>query len=848
MTTHHSFFGFSLDALHITRTNILLCASLFGVVQLGCRTSIQTEIKEIEEEVIVEPVELTVHFGLENTAIIAGETVNYTIEILDQHDNILSDATWQIYSDIESDMFFTQEYMRPLRSGEHTVYVAVEYFDSGIGETIEKTVNTMLSVETGGVDFIDLVLQKGLAKAGENVGFDIIATDRYGNVVENVDTELISLDPNLVVNRDQLYSLVADFYQVTASYGEITDTEYIDIIPDDAYDIEIVVPNIEVERYDSLNCDVIVTDQFGNITEDPWTMWVEGSGTTTLFRDIVTFYDEGSYMLYAEVDDTTIMDSYGPILVDSTGPIITIYTPERGAWSEDASIPVEGNVIEEYSQLQQVWVDDSNVVVDANGDFATTVSLIDGVNVLETEAIDTDGNLSNDARAVLAGEFQEKDTGIDDAILVYLGSSGINTLETYAQSMVGSINLASVLPSNPVTTQSLGWCTARVNLYNPSYSSTSVDINPQSNGTIVLTFSMNGLYVNVDVPVSGFACPDFSGHVSASSVVASVTVNPYVSNHQLHMNVISSSSSVNGLNISISGIAGWILNPIISLFEGTISDLLEDEVQSALEDEVPPLLEDVFQSLELSQEFDLMGTTYTLDAMPSSVDVDDYGIGIGMMTNISSDNWVLPDEGLGSLLHSYPNPYFSGYSNVNIALSTDIVNQLLYQTWGGGLLSQEIALSGLGLGAEEIDLLFPNAPDLRVTIEALLPPVLVQSGAQLELQLGELYIAIHNGDYALGDIRLEVYAHIFAPMTLQVSNNYLTPSIGTPTTYFDVVYPVSGSRATESLFSALIPILLPTLTDAIGEIPIPSFQGLSINNITSTIVNGHIKITGTISL
>ena len=51
--------------------------------------------------------------------------------------------------------------------------------------------------------------------------------------------------------------------------------------------------------------------------------------------------------------------------------------------------------------------------------------------------------------------------------------------------------------------------------------------------------------------------------------------------------------------------------------------------------------------------------------------------------------------------------------------------------------------------------------------------------------------------------------------------------------YFDVVYPDANSPAalsSEALMQALIPYLLPMLTDAITEIEIPSIDGFGILN------------------
>jgi hypothetical protein len=171
----------------------------------------------------------------------------------------------------------------------------------------------------------------------------------------------------------------------------------------------------------------------------------------------------------------------------------------------------------------------------------------------------------------------------------------------------------------------------------------------------------------------------------------------------------------------------------------------------------------------------------------------------------------------------------------------------MYQVWGSGFISQEIVIGDLNIGSEDLEALFPNTSDLRVTIEPLLPPTVLAENDALEMQLGELYLAIHNGPYSAGDIRLEVYSHIFAPLTMGVSSTSITANVGNPTTYFDVVYPLEGAQGTELLLEAIIPVLLPTFTDAISEIPLPSFSGVTLSGLTSTVENGHLAVTGNVS-
>ena len=177
----------------------------------------------------------------------------------------------------------------------------------------------------------------------------------------------------MLFTADDLVSNIAGLYLISASSEGVQDLEHIQIQPGEAIRSRCLFPSNLLSNMNSQLL-VIVEDEFGNETDDPWTLWAEGDGVTTTTHDIITFWDEGTYTIYAEVDGTGLLDSYGPIFIDSSGPALTIYTPPRGDWTEAESTSVTGNVMEEHSQLSSITINGANVVPDLNGDFTTGVS------------------------------------------------------------------------------------------------------------------------------------------------------------------------------------------------------------------------------------------------------------------------------------------------------------------------------------------------------------------------------------------------------------------------------------------------------------------------------------------
>ena len=78
-----------------------------------------------------------------------------------------------------------------------------------------------------------------------------------------------------------------------------------------------------------------------------------------------------------------------------------------------------------------------------------------------------------------------------------------------------------------------------------------------------------------------------------------------------------------------------------------------------------------------------------------------------------------------------------------------------------------------------------------------------------------------------------------APLDMTTDGQTLSASVGSPTLTTDVIYPDGSSAAdTEALLTELAPLLLPILTDALGEIAIPSIQGFNIQYLSLNLQTG----------
>ena len=187
-------------------------------------------------------------------------------------------------------------------------------------------------------------------------------------------------------------------------------------------------------------------------------------------------------------------------------------------------------------------------------------------------------------------------------------------------------------------------------------------------------------------------------------------------------------------------------------------------------------------------------------------------------------------------------PAFESTSTVTgtkLSISLDFLNQLFYQVWGGGVLDMALSGDELGLDVSELSFLLPGLTELNITTEALLPPVIVPDGtdALAELQLGDLLLTLYNGDATPGNEMIQVYVSAFIEMDVSVDSagTTLTPELGDMELFFDVVYPASnsiGAADTEQLLELLVPLLIPSLTDVLGEIQVPEIEGFGLTGVS----------------
>ena len=433
-------------------------------------------------------------------------------------------------------------------------------------------------------------------------------------------------------------------------------------------------------------------------------------------------------------------------------------------------------------------------------------------------------------------------------------------MEVYGQETVADLDLADLIPSGNLVDESgcgissFWGCTVnysfQLRVTDAEYGSSDLSFSTENDGLLHAHFSLNNITLDWEADAAALIEASSSGTVTSSSASVHATLRPYVDNNQIKVDLTSTSSSFDSLDFNVNN---NLLNTVInglnldSLIESELESTAQDAIQDAIENELPDLLAEILGVLEdfsISESFDVQGDLYSFTARPSEITVEDNGLVLSMQAQIQSDGWVLTNSGLGSIKSSQAPAPWSNSTGIGIDLSLNVINQLLYQTWGSEMLYIQMGNDELGIGTEDLSFIFPNSTDLQLTIDGLLPPTVVEKNGSLELQLGDIYVALHNGPLASNDVRLEVYAHATAPLTLDIDANgsTVTPTIGDMDFTFDLVYPStsdSSAQSTEILLGLLVPELVPNLTESLSGIELPTLDEFSFGGISSEISNNH---------
>ncbi|HQL57547.1 MAG TPA: hypothetical protein PLN07_08115 [Myxococcota bacterium] len=329
-----------------------------------------------------------------------------------------------------------------------------------------------------------------------------------------------------------------------------------------------------------------------------------------------------------------------------------------------------------------------------------------------------------------------------------------NDIATILTLFAENLDIGSLI-QNPVASGKKGWCKYKVNIRDIRYGRPAIDLIP-IHGGLALSVIIPNFRVKIDVPTSGVLCPSFSGRASASSIIIAANVMLSIDgNGEPVANLQNPRVTINGLDISLDGIWGFLLNWIIDFFEDRFARMIEDEFRKVLAPDVAAAVQNAIKGLALDMEFTVPGFLPGSSAVPmriktkfSTLDFRPDGGVIGMSATVLTDKNVNNSTVLGSIGRAScfgpqePPLEMPRIGELELGLHDDFLNFIPFALWYGGGLQFDIDPSMLEGAADQMAQF--GMANLALSIEFKLPPILSAcnpSGA-LMMQMGDVAIRV----------------------------------------------------------------------------------------------------------
>lgn len=468
------------------------------------------------------------------------------------------------------------------------------------------------------------------------------------------------------------------------------------------------------------------------------------------------------------------------------------------------------------------------------GAFVGRVTLERGINVIEALGTAPDGEYRYERNGVISGSFADPGHAVEDAADLRVNTSGLDKAMDWAAGMVDQPTIAAAATGmNPVYEDTYGvwgWdaVTISADIDDITFSPVELKATPGAN-LLELEAVIPDLFVDLQA-YGEVVYIDFDVDASVAADAAVVTgwlMVDVTDQGDLSVELVDASVELQNFSYDTSLLPGDVES---YLFVDTIRGVLEDMLVDQIKALVPGLLESQLAGLDLSFDLELLGVPLAVSADFASASIDKDGI--ALTTDITVD---APGNGAhtytGYLSAPSTGATVSTKSDLSGSLHDDLLNRVLFEVWRAGIA--DMTLSTYDGSLEPLMLIPLKAEEGSITLNPLLPPVIVESNGSLELQLGELEVILDTPGGELGEY-LRASVNVFAPIEVFAVGGVMKMDIGDPELVIMVRESDWGAEevtVTELLEQALpIDALLAVLNI---EYALPSLAFLTIDTATT---------------
>ncbi len=455
--------------------------------------------------------------------------------------------------------------------------------------------------------------------------------------------------------------------------------------------------------------------------------------------------------------------THEPLLNNECRPRIDVDFPARAATitgaAGDPRVAVTGTVSSGLGEITSLQLNGEVVTVADDGSFTHEVGVDVGGNVLVFDTTDSAGNARHRVQSFLwstgyRAPMTPPDAPVPEGLAFWLAQESIDDgdhslpvddLATALELALGTFDTDQFASAETPVVSSIGY-----DVYLSSLQLGAATVALQAaDGGIALTASLQDITGSLTFDCTNVGCllagGDGTGGLSITAVSVEGTLLLSVdTNHQLTATLVDVDATVNPDDVDIWSNNVWT-NVLLSVIELFIHDSLVASLETALEQQVEqqlgPALANGLAALTLATTFEFPNLGNARKSIPVDLVADfaaaEFHDGVAppaqsparggavilraggypTLTVTRYDNLGVPDRagcGSGPQILALPRE-----APLEIALSDDTLNQLLYAGWRGGLL--EFPLGGINGGG-----LIEN---LQVDVSGMLAPTVSDCGA-----------------------------------------------------------------------------------------------------------------------
>jgi hypothetical protein len=716
-------------------------------------------------------------------------------------------------------------------------------------------------------------LAKKQVVAGETTTVTCAVEGEGGEALAGFETG-VEAPEGVTVTGYTVSATVAGEYEITCVVNKFPD---IDKVPDTL--AVVAAAGVKVELYADPEKDHYIAkdkvkilgrgfDAYGNLTGDVPLAEVSVApqqGVDTKKENGFVFQLDGHYTFTGSALADPAWSDTLDVVVDGTGPVLTIETPEHGTMLDPSTqIVASGTAVDATSAVASVDVNGEVAGLGDDGSFSLVVVPEHGQNFLLFTATDTWGNATTGARAYqFSSTYMTMDTPgpnetlVPGAVVLYLrrdlfyddaNPGNPSTLSGIVKMLFTGDLLSSLIP-NPAADFQLWPCDGdkQYNLVisNVKTDPPSVVLAPVVGG-LALDLAIQNFSADFDLQGSGnfLECPlgGTKGTIMAQTITSHLEIQIFIgADGQPAVTVADPTTEIAGLSIQGQSIGGVLLQLLMGLVQDLVANAIETVVKGMIQDQLTQALQDglAFLANPIEIPFDLpigAGIPVLIVLYPSMQQLQfaPEGAYIELAATIRSEKKIdlvprgairrdgcLGTESTGTYAPVKDAP-------VEAALYDDVLNQALFSVWYNGALS--IDLTAEDMAAMNVDLSGYGITNFSASIRAKLPPILegCGTGPSRLLQAGDLYL--HAIFDMLGKpVDAEVYLYAEAEAVIQPGEKDGKKAISIVVSplnlwFADLVSINEEWKGNESMFSDLLNTTVKKLIeDAVTKEPL-SFE------------------------